>query len=480
MLFRKRTIWLFLVAFVLSNGVITAHAKTDSIKVKKGWNVGLLPSLGYDADLGFQGGVIANVYDYGDGKEYPSYRHSFFFEASYSTKHYGTIRFNYDTDSLIRGSHLALDATYLPDAMCDFYGFNGYQSVYKYEWHHWSRLPERMDTIQYLSRAFYKYKRDFVRFAADIDRELTKGVKLNAGLGVLGYMISRCDFSRLNSTILNDSTMYLNPEIECLYDKYLRWGLLRQAEAKGGWHPYVRVGISYDTRDQRACPSSGIYADAFLTYSMAFNTELYGNQADEHFNHLRLNLTFRHYVPIYRNRAVFAYRIGTQNIIAGQSPYYLNTYLNTLYIQRVLYEGLGGGNSLRGVLRNRILANGYAFANIEFRFRLWDFDVLRQHFYVGVNPFFDLGMVTQPYELDETAIQCKITLANQRDGASDRVEDYFSFKKKDAYRPHLSAGIGLKVAMNENFILSVDWAAAFSKQDSRDYTNFYVKMGYLF
>jgi hypothetical protein len=44
----------------------------------------------------------------------------------------------------------------------------------------------------------------------------------------------------------------------------------------------------------------------------------------------------------------------------------------------------------------------------------------------------------------------------------------------------MSAGIGLKIAMNENFVLSVDWAAAFSRQDSRDYTNFYVKMGYLF
>ena len=29
----------------------------------------------------------------------------------------------------------------------------------------------------------------------------------------------------------------------------------------------------------------------------------------------------------------------------------------------------------------------------------------------------------------------------------------------------MSAGIGLKIAMNENFILSVDWAIPFNKQD---------------
>jgi hypothetical protein len=46
--------------------------------------------------------------------------------------------------------------------------------------------------------------------------------------------------------------------------------------------------------------------------------------------------------------------------------------------------------------------------------------------------------------------------------------------------PHSAAGIGLKVAMNENFILSVDWATAINKQDNGKMTNFYVKMGYLF
>jgi hypothetical protein len=29
-----------------------------------------------------------------------------------------------------------------------------------------------------------------------------------------------------------------------------------------------------------------------------------------------------------------------------------------------------------------------------------NFDIGRQHFFVGLNPFFDLGIVTQPYNLD--------------------------------------------------------------------------------
>jgi hemolysin activation/secretion protein len=48
------------------------------------------------------------------------------------------------------------------------------------------------------------------------------------------------------------------------------------------------------------------------------------------------------------------------------------------------------------------------------------------------------------------------------------------------YMPHMAAGLGLKVAMNENFVLSVDWAMALNKQDNAKWANFYIKMGYLF
>ena len=36
------------------------------------------------------------------------------------------------------------------------------------------------------------------------------------------------------------------------------------------------------------------------------------------------------------------------------------------------------------------------------------------------------------------------------------------------------------VAMNENFVLSVDWAMSLNEQDNAKWANFYIKMGYLF
>jgi hemolysin activation/secretion protein len=149
-----------------------------------------------------------------------------------------------------------------------------------------------------------------------------------------------------------------------------------------------------------------------------------------------------------------------------------------------MYEGLGGANSLRGIMRNRILANGFAYANVEFRCKVARFDIGRQHFYIGLAPFFDLGLITQPYELDDE----KIKLAYEADTDANKMPfgNYFTLDKNGnidqsrTYIPHMAAGLGIKVAMNENFVLSVDWAMALDQQDNAKWANFYIKMGYLF
>ena len=491
---KRYVVFIFVALFALS---MQAEAKekvqeTDSLgrKIKKGWNFGALPSVAFDADLGFQGGALANIYYYGDGSQYPEYIHSIYAEAAYTTKNYGIFRVNYDSKYLIPKHRLTLDATYQPDAMCDFYGYNGYQSVYDQDFHKWKKDKSKMgDVAQYQSRAFYKYKRDLFRFAADIEGTIWKNIKWNAGLGVLGYMIDECDIDMLNGKKKYDPNIPLadqkamNGQIEGLYEKYEKWGLIDPNESKGGWHPYLRAGLTYDSRDQRTCPTKGIYADAFFTYTAAFNAK-YGQQADAGYNHLQFNFNFRHYVPIYRDRVTFAYRIGTQNNIAGKSPFYMNTYLNTLFIQRVMYEGLGGANSLRGIMRNRILANGFAYANIELRAKVAKFDIGKQHFYIGLAPFFDLGLITQPYELDFQAVQAAYQA--DKDPLKRELSDYFvldkegNLDKSQVYLPHMAAGVGLKVAMNENFVLSVDWAMSLNKQDNAKWANFYIKMGYLF
>lgn len=50
--------------------------------VKTGWNMGLLPAFRYDNDLGFQFGALSQFYHYGDGSDYPNYRHKVMVVAS--------------------------------------------------------------------------------------------------------------------------------------------------------------------------------------------------------------------------------------------------------------------------------------------------------------------------------------------------------------------------------------------------------------
>jgi len=449
----------------------TKRKKKNEDGIRTGWTFGVLPSVSYDADLGFQFGALTNIYYFGDGSTYPEYLHSFYAEASYTTKRYGVFRLFYDSKYLIPKHRLTIDMSYLPDAMCDFTGFNGYQSIFNDNWRNSKKYSAEEG---YKSRAFYKYKRDLFRFSADIEGKIHSYWNWNIGVGVLGYLTGPVNLGIINSGKKDENKL---PDIDGLYDKYVTWNMIKENEKKGGVHPYVRAGGSFDSRDKQMNPSKGIYSDAFLTYTAAFNSSYFGNQTE--FNNLKLNFNFRHYVPIYKDYISFAYRLSLQMTVAGNSPFYLNSYWNTLYIQRVLYEGLGGGNTLRGITRNRILANGFAFANIEFRFKVWKFKIKKENFYIGLNPLFDVGMVLQSYDIDENNLKKSIA-ENDPNFDINTLDDYFNFDKSCVYKPHFSAGIGLKAAMNDNFVLSVDWAVPFNEQDAPGFANLYIKIGYMF
>ena len=435
------------IACVVCVVCVEAQDSTGSENIRKGWTFGVLPSFAYDADLGLQLGVLSNVYYFGDGAVYPDYYHSFFAEVATTSKHYGLFRFAYDSKYLIPKHRLSIDLTYMPDQMCDFYGFNGYESEYV-------EAYTDSDSPEYITRAYYKMKRDLFRFSGDLQGEISKPWYWNVGLGLLWYNIGSVDVDRLNKYTKNEVDEL--PDTATLYDIYRYTGGIKDDEAEGGVHPYIHAGITYDTRNRQQNPERGIYADALFSYYAAL-----GNMSD--YNNVKFNANWRQYIKLGTPRVILAYRLGTQLNVAGESPFYLNTYINQLYMQRVIYEGLGGANSIRGIMRNRILARGVVYANAELRLQVARFKIGKELFYIGLNPFMDAGMVAQPYEDYMRTIEPTEAIENSR------LHDL-----------HLSAGCGLKVAMNENFVLSVDWATALDKQDNGKVSNLYIKMGYMF
>ena len=98
--------------------------------------------------------------------------------------------------------------------------------------------------------------------------------------------------------------------------------------------------------------------------------------------------------------------------------------------------------------------------------------------------------MTQPLKLDEL-VELHTgglyhSLKESMTANGEVMSDYFqvdqngNLDNSGIYRPHMTAGLGLKIGMNENFVLSCDWAMPFDKQDNAKWANFYVKMGYLF
>ena len=83
--------------------------------------------------------------------------------------------------------------------------------------------------------------------------------------------------------------------------------------------------------------------------------------------------------------------------------------------------------------------------------------------YITNEAGFDTGMVVQKAKFNTGNVP-----ANQ-------LDNYF---KTDAEKLHNSAGLGLKIAMNQNFIVSVDYGKAFDAQDGT--SGVYIGLGYLF
>ena len=218
----------------------------------------------------------------------------------------------------------------------------------------------------------------------------------------------------------------------------------------------------YDSRDHNSDPTHGIYAEATLVGAPdIIDRKGYGN--------LSYTFLWRHYIPIYKDKLTFAYRLGAQNRIAGKTPWYMINNLNTMFFQKMYTEGLGGAVTLRGVNRNGVIGEGFAFGNLELRWRILGFQFINQNWQVALNPFFDAGMVTQPFREEELMAA---------DGTNDYLAGTTYYSGIDE-GIHTSAGCGLKLIMNRNLIVSAEMGRALNERDGQKLKTF-IGFNYIF
>lgn len=431
---------LFSVALTLF--LISAIAQDEVAKT--GWNFGALPTITFDTDLGFQYGALVNLYNYGDGSRYPNYNHSFYFEMSRFTKGSGINRFYYDSDRLIPGLQTSLDISYLSDQAYDFYGFNGFDAVVHSNW-----FDDESD--DYITRMFYKYDRKMFRFKVDLLGKFS-GDKLRwaAGVNLLNFKIGSVDLEKLNKGKEGDEVL---PDVDGLYEKYLDWGIIPAEEANGGFVPELKAGLVFDTRDNRPNPMKGIWTEAVLVGA----PEFLGAES----GFAKLSLTHRQYFTLLPNNLSLAYRLAYQTTVAGHAPFYYQTQVIVSELKGAASEGLGGAKSLRGIRRNRIVGDGFFYGNVEARWKFARFRFINNNFYLGLNGFADFGQVTKKIEVNPTTIYESL--------------DYFH---SDAEKMHFSYGAGLRIVMNQNFVIAVDYGLAADERDGD--SGLYIGLNYLF
>jgi len=424
----------------------TTKAKKEE-KTKTGWTFGAVPAIAYDSDVGFKYGGVVNFYDFGDGSTYPKYRHSIYLEWSRTTKGSGINQFLYDSEYLIPGVRTTFEASLLTEQALDFYGFNGYESYYNADY-------EDDENVQYISRMFYRMDRKLLRLRAEFQGKLgIENLKWFAGVSYYGVKLDTVDVNKLNEG--QDPEDMLPTNIGGgLYGQYIDWGLIPEDQADGGNTTIAKLGLIYDTRDNEPNPMKGIWTELQLLYAPGFLGN--GDLA-----YTKLVLTHRQYFTLVPKTVNLAYRLSYQGKLSGNIPTYMMPFVfnSAPYTTR---DGLGGSKTIRGVNRNRVVGESFVYGNVELRWKFLRTVVFNQNVYVALAGFMDGGMVTGKYDLPETTNPDAINW----------------LALGDDEELHLSYGAGLHIALNENFIVSVDYGMAADPRDGN--SGVYIGLNFLY
>jgi len=424
---------IIVVVFVVALSMGIAIGQDD---VPTNWSFGGVPAVAYNSDTGFLYGVILDIYNYGDGSKYPDYMYTTRLTWTRTTKGSGENVIFFDSKYLLPYDvRITAEAAYLTEQALPFYGFNGDNNV----------AHEIEDDDAYKSRIYYRHERNVTKFTTDFQKNLF----IPNLRGILGLAYYKTEVATIDTAKLNDGKEAIDrlpPDEIILYDQYVTDKIISEEEALGGNTNYVKLGLVYDSRDNEPNPMSGMWTEALIT---AVPSGI-GND----FSYTLFTGTHRQYFTIIPNDLSVAVRLGYQSVISGDIPFFMLPHYQSSYRAT---EGLGGSKSLRGILKNRLVGNSIGFGNLETRWKFLRTKLLGQNLYLALNGFVDAGKVISEY------------------GNSDYERLYGSDEDQGL---HISYGGGFRIALNENFIIAVDYGMA--KDDLDGNSGLYIGLGYLY
>jgi len=108
------------------------------------------------------------------------------------------------------------------------------------------------------------------------------------------------------------------------------------------------------------------------------------------------------------------------------------------------------------------MSDGFAYGNFEFRWKFFRTVLFNQNLYLALNPFVDMGMTVDKYDVNYDEYN-----ANNDNDITEMDDEL-----------HVGYGMGLRIAINENFIVAVDYGMAKDKRDGS--SGLYIGLDYLF
>ena len=334
-------------AVLIVAALATATSPLRAQERLSGIRVSGLPAVNYNSDEGFGYGIVAGIYDHGDGTRDP-YRWAVEPLLFFTTGGHTTLRAFVDIPYLLPTLRLSVLAALDRDCCSPYFGF-GNASPYDPTLASPDSGPNP-----------YTYRRNRVTGSVDVQWRPGGPVRLLGGVAAYRNI---ADSRGGNTQFALDSVAGVFPAADA-------------ATTTVG----LKVGIVFDSRDQERDPSRGIWADALVWQGL---TAL-GSAT----SFTRVTGTVRGYAPLTSWLRVAARVLGES--VYGTMPVTMLGDIGTAFGD---LQGFGGEGTIRGVLRNRLLDYRRALANVELRLRGSAFQLLHQQFRPGAVLFYDVGRV---------------------------------------------------------------------------------------
>lgn len=339
-----RLLWLALASCLHARSV--AAEPSDQARDDNRTEVGALPALAYDSDLGFGFGAVGTLARFEEG--YAPYRWRLEAQAftSIDSDAAGEVVVPFHDHYLsldmpgLAGGVLRLEATASFGRLTHngYYGLGGDSDV----------REDRGGRYHYYDRVFP---------AGDVNARVMVAERLELFGGVHG------------------SYSWMNP--------YAQSRLLEDRDALHGTGDHGQVafntGVLYDTRDHEYAPTRGTFSELSTRLSPGIDADLrYGS----------VFASSRWFLPLHPEYLIFGGRIAA-DVMFGRVPVYELRNFGVLDRE----AGPGGGGSVRGLLLHRYHDTLKLIANAELRANAPWFDLVGERMRFGGVAFADAGRV---------------------------------------------------------------------------------------